>query len=652
MSRSIEFPCPVARRRAATCLLLGLVALLGLLCGACNSTNPVAPDPQQPPPGGNPSPGSGSYQISITASPAQLVAGSAEASTLAIAVTRTDNNQPAPSGTKCAVSTNLGSFDPAQALTLKTVLLDGAGQASLPLYPGTQTGTATVLAQIDTSLRQLSIPIREADQTFFITSVTPSSGKSKEKVTITGAGFVKTAMRVTFGKIAATSVTVASDTLLTAVVPPPAAEIPPGEILPVDVTVTKPSGAASVSDTLQGGFIYANDGSDSRPRILAVIPANGPNEGGTAVTLRGDGFVPPVQVFFGIQGQSGFDGVEAAVTAESETLVAVVSPAAAQAPTPMTDKKVDILLRNRDTGAETLATGAFQYGGDFFITDLSPSSGPYTGGTLVTITGKGFQAPVEVKLGGVTQRATTVTPTQITLTTAAVSVAACNPPSGPVSVTNLATGKTASSSLTFTYTAPKPQLTRVTSSSGPQAGGNQVTISGSGFDSAVRVEFGGVPSQSVTAVSSGSITAAVPAFTGKLNTEACDDNHDGTMGTRNLPTAVDVKVTNTALGCADTLTGGYTYTPTDASCRNDVAATPIKANFTWTVTDPSTHTVQFFDTSTGGPVSWSWTFSDLSSDFQTNPLHSFPRADTFTVSLTVTNAAGGSSTVVKTVTVP
>jgi PKD repeat protein len=383
-----------------------------------------------------------------------------------------------------------------------------------------------------------------------------------------------------------------------------------------------------------------------------VIPANGPNEGGTAVTLRGDGFVPPVQVYFGFQRSSGFDGVEATVTAESATLIAVVSPPAAQAPAAMTDQKVDILLRNRDTGAETLATGAFQYGGDFFITDMSPSSGPYTGGTTVTITGKGFQSPVEVKLGGVTQRATTVTPTQITLTTAAVSVAACNPPSGPVSVTNLATGKTATSSLTFTYTAPKPDLTRVTNSSGPQAGGNLVTITGSGFDSAVRVEFGGVPSQSVTPVSSTSVSAVVPAFTGTLKTEACDDNHDGQMGTRNLPFAVDVKVTNTALGCSDTLTGAYTYTPTDTSCHNDVAATPLKANFTWSITDAATHTVQFFDTSTGGPVSWAWTFSDLSSTFQTNPSHMFPRTDTFNVSLTVTNAGGASSTVVKEVTVP
>jgi PKD repeat protein len=627
------------------CLLL-----LGLLA-ACNSTNPVAPDPQQNPPNGNPSPGSGSYQISIAASPAQLVAGSTEPATLSIAATRTDNNQPAASGTKCAVSTSLGSFDAAQAVTLKTVLLDGEGKASLALYPSTTTGTATVLAQIDTSLRQLSIPIHEADQTFFITSVSPSSGEAKAKVTITGAGFVQNAMRVTFGKIAATSVTVASPNLLTAIVPPPAAEIPAGEILPVDVTITKPSGAAAVSDTLQGGFIYTNDAANSQPRILAVIPASGPNEGGTAVTLRGDGFVPPVQVFFGFQRQGGFDGVEATVTAESETLVAVTSPAAAQVVS-MTDKKVDILLRNRDTGASTIASGAFQYGGDFFITDISPDSGPYTGGTKVYITGKGFQAPVEVKFGGVTQRATEVTATKITVVTAAVPVAACNPPSGPVSVTNLSTGKTAASARIFTYTAPKPNLTQVTNSSGPQAGGNNVTISGSGFDSAVRVEFGGVPSQNVSSSSGVSITAAVPAFTGTLRTEPCDDNHDGTIGVRNLPTAVDVKVTNTALGCADTLGGGYTYNPTDASCRNDVGAPTIKANFTWTVTDASMHAVQFFDTSTGNPVSWSWTFSDLTSSFQANPMHTFQSAGSYTVSLTVTNSAGASSTVTKEVTVP
>jgi PKD repeat protein len=56
--------------------------------------------------------------------------------------------------------------------------------------------------------------------------------------------------------------------------------------------------------------------------------------------------------------------------------------------------------------------------------------------------------------------------------------------------------------------------------------------------------------------------------------------------------------------------------------------------------------VQFTDSSTESPTSWSWDFGDGGASTAQNPLHTYTAAGTYTVSLTATNA-GGSSTETK-----
>ncbi|HKO56667.1 MAG TPA: PKD domain-containing protein [Thermoanaerobaculia bacterium] len=60
--------------------------------------------------------------------------------------------------------------------------------------------------------------------------------------------------------------------------------------------------------------------------------------------------------------------------------------------------------------------------------------------------------------------------------------------------------------------------------------------------------------------------------------------------------------------------------------------------------------VNFVDKSTGNPTSWTWTFGDGTSSNQRNPIHTYPAAGTYTVTLTASNA-GGSSAVSHTVTI-
>jgi PKD repeat protein len=71
------------------------------------------------------------------------------------------------------------------------------------------------------------------------------------------------------------------------------------------------------------------------------------------------------------------------------------------------------------------------------------------------------------------------------------------------------------------------------------------------------------------------------------------------------------------------------------------------ANFTASPTSGSSPlTVQFIDTSTGSPTGWNWDFGDSSTvnSTQQNPVHSYPSAGTFTVTLNATNSAGSNTT--------
>jgi len=53
--------------------------------------------------------------------------------------------------------------------------------------------------------------------------------------------------------------------------------------------------------------------------------------------------------------------------------------------------------------------------------------------------------------------------------------------------------------------------------------------------------------------------------------------------------------------------------------------------------------VRFTDTSTGNPTAWSWTFGDGATSAGQNPVHTYTAAGTYTVNLTVANAAGSDS---------
>jgi PKD repeat protein len=67
----------------------------------------------------------------------------------------------------------------------------------------------------------------------------------------------------------------------------------------------------------------------------------------------------------------------------------------------------------------------------------------------------------------------------------------------------------------------------------------------------------------------------------------------------------------------------------------------LTANFTFSPVAPAPgQTVQFTDTSTGSPTSWSWTFGDGGTSTLQNPTHAFSAVASYTVGLTVRNGSG------------
>ncbi len=658
--------------RNAVRLFFALAFVVALGC----TSSPTEPKgsggtPQTP----KPPPTTVSFNITVTASPGEITAGSTGSSTIVVNVVRSDGLVPAD-GSTVHVTTTLGVFGSlggTNAVDLQLV----NGRASATLFAGADTGTAAITATFSGFSGATNVRIGQA-ATFFVSSVSPGVGNPQggETVQILGGGF-SAPVRVTFNGATAT---VKSNTgnSITVVTPSAAAAgvtVGVGQTVPVTVAVTinvnKPNQAV---DTIPQGFTYALGGGTQQPAVFSVTPTLGTNDGGTVVTIVGDGFKAPVQVLFGIgSSATSFTGVEATVQSVTATRLVVVTPAARGFGQNLSNQVVSLLIKNVDSGFNTLAPQAFQYGTNVQITAMTQGTGSYLGGTRTAIQGTGFNDPVAVSFTfggiGIAQQPVSVTGTQIVIITSPAPLSGTCPKNGlisstGVSVTNIDNGNSASAPIGFNFQVPLPQISGVSPATGSSGAG--ITITGSGFSTLpnnVQVLFGDATSGStatnVTVVNQGNITATVPSkpagFT--FDTTPCPT---GSTGTRKVPTPINITVQNLDTTCLATFRGFSLVPPPPPPDAPECTATPPPpppapaASFTSQVLNAATHQMQFIDTSTGNPTSWSWTFfgtpGPATSSAQ-NPVQSFPAAGSYNVKLTVI-APGGTSTVTQSVTVP
>ncbi len=243
-----------------------------------------------------------------------------------------------------------------------------------------------------------------------------------------------------------------------------------------DGTATS-TAATSTIDVVQG--------TQTTPSVTSIGPSSGPAIGGTVVTINGSGFTAASTVQFGTA---------------AATSVVYVSATQITATAPVGVGVVDITVTTSGNTSATSASDQFSYVPS--VTSISPSSGPATGGSVVTINGSGFTAGSTAKFG--TAAATGVvyvSATQITATSPAGV--------GVVDVTVTTSGSTSviSGSDQFSYV---PSVTSISPSSGQASGGTVVTINGSGFTAASTAKFGTTAATGVAYISSTQITATAP----------------------------------------------------------------------------------------------------------------------------------------------
>jgi large repetitive protein len=544
-------------------VLLFAVALLAV-AGACSTDSPTAPERPTPTPPGGGGGGTTAFSVTVSAQPGTVTAGSDDPVVITVRAVRSDNGQPAPTGTLAVVSAFEGSFgtpDGPQSVTVE--LVDGVAQLAY-FPPVDEEGSVIVQATVAGNRGQVTIEI-EGTATFFVSHVTPASGSPQggDTVAIVGNGFDGPA-RVLFGGTNAVVLSV-SPTRITVRTPPSPGATNATTTVPVTVIINL-NEEDEATDTVVGAFTYAPGGGDVRqPTIFSITPTTGQNEGGTPVSIIGEGFQSPVQVEFG--NASVF--LEAQIVSVSANRIEVRAPAATGFGSSLRDQTVSIRVTNLNSGLTVLRADAFRYGVALQVTGLSPDVVDATAPALVTIFGSGFESPLQVIVGGVQQQVVSVTGTQIVFRPAPVTLTGCGTviDSRSVTVRLLNTNAEASvpgAGLSFRADIPQPQITSVSPNTGSPNGGQAVNIGGSGFAAPVRALFGGAAA-TVNSVSATQVQVTTPPLAGGLATVECTVP-DGRRGTRTASQAVNVLVENLLTGCQDVLPGGFTYTPTSTAC--------------------------------------------------------------------------------------
>ena len=320
-----------------------------------------------------------------------------------------------------------------------------------------------------------------------IISLTPNSGPTTggTLITITGTNFAATDT-VRVGGTLATGTTLLSATQLRATTPA-------GTAGARDVSVTNTSGASA---TATGAFTYAV----SAPTVTSISPTSGPTAGGTVITVNGTNFVSGATITVGGTAATG-------VTFVSATQLRGTTPAKAAG-------AYTVQVRNPDGQTANAAT-SFTYTASTpapTATSVSPTSGPTTGGTVITVTGTNFVSGATITVGGTPATGVTfVSATQLRANTPAKAAGGY-----AVQVVN-PNGQSANTPTGFTYTASSgltPSLSMISPSSGPTSGGTTVLLSGGNFQQGATVRIGGAAATNVVWTSATRMTAVTPAGTG------------------------------------------------------------------------------------------------------------------------------------------
>lgn len=258
------------------------------------------------------------------------------------------------------------------------------------------------------------------DSSATVSGLSPVSGSfaGGAKLVITGSGLGGT-QNVVFGDILSGGVGAA-----------------PSSVTDTQVEVTAPAHAPGLVDVtlnVSGVNVAAPSFTYDGPAITGMSPDTAPNTVATTITITGTLLDSATTVSFG--------GTQATVASQSATQLTVATPLSL--PAGSTPVSVNF------PGLPALDAGTLAVIGPA-VTAISPTSGPMTGGTVVTIHGTLLTGATAALFGTIGATPTSVSDTEIVVTAPATTTA------GPVSLTvNVPTGVTpAVPAATFTYATP------------------------------------------------------------------------------------------------------------------------------------------------------------------------------------------------------
>jgi hypothetical protein len=400
------------------------------------------------------------------------------------------------------------------------------------------------------------IPVTPPSNAPTISSISPVSGlpTGNQQVIITGTNF-RVPVRVLFDPGSGTAakeafVTNVTPTQITAITP--AFDLGVSQQLVVSITVIVEAGSPTEQRaTKASAFTYTAP--VLTPVFRALSPTSGPIDGGTRIAITGDAFEAPVQVFFG--------SAQAQVLSVTFHEIDVMSPTARDTNpngSGTVTGPVDIKILNVNSGKSVTAPAAFRYVNKMQITAITPNQGPFTGGTKFTIDGTGFSDPVTVYLDGIPASVTKVSASEIVGFSGGIALTGCADAAGPVIVTNVDNGDTATAPINWIYRVLKPVIVSVTATPVTLGGNATVTVANAvGFP---RITIGGISAPITGQTDNGNgtttFTIQVPT-TLTLTGLSC-----GVAGaTAPQATPFDVTYTSLTTGCTDTLIKGITVIP-------------------------------------------------------------------------------------------
>ena len=330
-----------------------------------------------------------------------------------------------------------------------------------------------------------------------VTSVVPGEGPEVGGTMVTVKGeHLEGATEAKFGTTVATELKVVSGTEVTVKDPAHVAGT-------IDVTVKTPAGTSTTSNT--DHFTYqAPTPPPPAPVVTSVVPGEGPEVGGTMVTVKGEHLEGATEAKFGTT-------VATELKVVSGTEVTVKDPAHVAG-------TIDVTVKTPAGTSTTSNTDHFTYQAPTppppapVVTSVVPGEGPEVGGTMVTVKGEHLEGATEAKFG------TTVATELKVVSGTEVTVKDPAHVAGTIDVTVKTPAGTSTTSNTdhFTYQAPTPPppapvVTSVVPGEGPEVGGTMVTVKGEHLEGATEAKFGTTVATELKVVSGTEVTVKDPA---------------------------------------------------------------------------------------------------------------------------------------------